>query len=97
MDSGKTIGTNRLSSSSVPGSNSPQSNWALHHVKNGTTSADTPYKQHIQASSALDQIFLDLEGLVTQGEGFLKTTITKSKRKSSKTSPPLHQSKWIKR
>ncbi|MCJ1243952.1 hypothetical protein MMC30_001149 [Trapelia coarctata] len=75
-DPGETIGTKQMTSSSVPGSNSPQSNWALHHVKNGTSSADTPYSQPNKTSSALDQVLQDLEGLVTQEGEFIKTTIT---------------------
>lgn len=78
-DPGETIGTQQLAGSSVPGGNSPQSSWALHHTKNGLSSADTSYNAPETGSSALDKVLEDLEALVTQEGDYLKTTITQIK------------------
>jgi hypothetical protein len=75
-DPGETIGTHQQAGSSVPGSNSPQANWALNHTKNGILSSETSYTEPDTGSSALDQILQDLGALVTNEEDYIKTTIT---------------------
>jgi hypothetical protein len=78
-DPGVLIGTQEKSGSSMPGTSSPQSHWALHHTKNGIPSANKPYNEPETVSSALGQVLSDLEALVTQEGDYLQTTITQIK------------------
>lgn len=76
-----TIGAQQQASVNVPGSNSPQSHWALHHTKNGLSSAETSYRDPDRDSSKLDKILTDLEALVTQEIEGVKTTVMEVKEK----------------
>jgi hypothetical protein len=60
-DPGQTMGSQTLSSSQLPGINTPQANWALHQTKGNVSSASTTYSQSSQDTSSLDQLVQQLE------------------------------------
>lgn len=78
-DPTETIGSSQSSAGSIPGHNSPQSNWALHHAKSNISSADTSYSTPDNGSSALDQVISDLEAMVTYELQDLQDTINQIK------------------
>ena len=75
----ESIGTQQQAGSSIPGSNSPQFNWAMYHTKNGLSSADTSYKESDSVPNTLDGMVQDLEALVLQEEDYFKTVVTQIK------------------
>jgi hypothetical protein len=78
-DPGETIGTQQQGSSNATGNNSPQNHWALHHMKNGISIAQTDYVAPDNGSSVLDGLISDLEGLVENEKDYILTTVAQIK------------------
>ncbi|PMD35109.1 hypothetical protein L207DRAFT_517206 [Hyaloscypha variabilis F] len=78
-DPGELIGTRQQAASATPGVNSPQSNWAVQHTNNGMGDAQTTYVGSNSSSPGLDQLMADLQGLVTNEEDYISTTVTQIK------------------
>ncbi|HZY63896.1 MAG TPA: hypothetical protein VFE38_15355 [Edaphobacter sp.] len=70
---GDTIGNSQRNSKNLPGSDSPQANWGLHHFKSNMGQVSTKYKhQDSENHGALQTIFDDLEKMVDQeGAAFM--------------------------
>lgn len=62
--------------STTKGLDSPQSNWALNHMKNGIQGMDASDTGNFKSSDVLNQILSDLQGLVLDEKGHIETTIT---------------------
>jgi hypothetical protein len=60
-DPGISNGSLEQNSSQVPGSNTPQSNWAVHHTKNGQSVATSTYNEPTNDPSGLAGILQDLK------------------------------------
>jgi hypothetical protein len=60
-DPGMSNGSLEQNSSQVPGNNTPQSNWAIHHTKNGQGVATSTYNEPTNDPSGLAGILEDLK------------------------------------
>jgi hypothetical protein len=78
-DPGVTNGSLEQSSSQVQGSNTPQSNWAIHHTKNGQSVATTTYNEPTNDPSGLTGFLEDLQKLYDEELGDVKDLITQLK------------------
>ncbi|KFY68813.1 hypothetical protein V496_00768 [Pseudogymnoascus sp. VKM F-4515 (FW-2607)] len=78
-DPGFSNGSLEQKSSQVQGSNSPQSNWAIHHTKNGQSVATTTYNDPTIDPSGLDGILDDLKSMYDTECGDVKDMITQIK------------------
>lgn len=70
-----TIGSYQSKSSATPGTNSPQSNWAVHHTKANISRATTHYSTPNPDRGAFEQVFGDLVGMIDTEIGDFKTAI----------------------
>lgn len=68
-DSGQTIGQLQASQSSVPSSDSPQANWALHHATSNLQNAQSDHDPKVPVTKELEAAFKDLSNLMTTEEG----------------------------
>ncbi|MBL8175809.1 MAG: hypothetical protein JNK48_14130 [Bryobacterales bacterium] len=74
-----TMGGYQSSSSSAPGTGSPQSNWALHHTKGNVSQAATTYSNPAADRGVFATVIADLEKMVDNEIGDIKTAITQLK------------------
>jgi len=77
--SGPAIGDQTLSSSQLPGYNTPQANWALHQTKSNSAASSTSYNPATPSSSAIDQILDQLQQMATQEESNVVTMVNQIK------------------
>ncbi|KAF9069721.1 hypothetical protein BDP27DRAFT_1363075 [Rhodocollybia butyracea] len=77
--SGPTIGSQTSSSSQLPGSNSPQTNWALYQAKSNFSASTTSFSPATPSSSAMDQILDQLQQMATQEESEVVTMVNQIK------------------
>ena len=79
-DSSETVGTRQQAISKVSGNNSPQANWALFHSQSNVSSAESSYTSSNTVPTTFDQLFQDLESLVTNEADYIQTTATQIKQ-----------------
>jgi len=70
-----TMGNYQSTSSSAPGTGSPQSNWALHHTKGNASQAATTYSTPNPNRGTFATILSELEQMVDNEIGDIKTAI----------------------
>lgn len=78
-DSGKSIGSIASAGFNIPGANSPQSHWALHHMKSNISSAGASsipsYSLSSEGTSALEKVIADLEEMAIEEVGITSRAI----------------------
>ncbi|KFZ01914.1 hypothetical protein V501_09721 [Pseudogymnoascus sp. VKM F-4519 (FW-2642)] len=68
-DPGQTIGQQEATQSSVPSSDSPQANWALHHATSNLQNAQSDHDLNVPVTQQLETAFEDLFNMMTTEEG----------------------------
>ncbi|RHZ70284.1 hypothetical protein CDV55_101406 [Aspergillus turcosus] len=79
-DPGVSNGSLEQNSSQVQGSNTPQSNWAIHHTRNGQSVATTTYNEPTNDPSGLTGVLEDLHNLYDDELGDVKDLISQMKK-----------------
>ncbi|RLL95242.1 hypothetical protein CFD26_105060 [Aspergillus turcosus] len=79
-DPGVSNGSLEQNSSHVQGSNTPQSNWAIHHTKNRQSVATTTYNEPTNNPSGLTGVLEDLQNLYDDELGDVKDLISQMKK-----------------